>query len=376
MITVVIALISFAIAFVAGGVLSKVYFTMQFGGSGDLDEGQPDRVRRTVGGETSHTSDTIDHATHQHMLTEQRSRYRKRVLALNKVLGRHQNAQQKIGDKLQKIQKTQGSQTDSTLQREKLVVELQEKSSDLGEQLEARDAEIARLHEEFEPLQNAHNVEQQKFESAQNALSLVQIERDELTARINRLEAEVQDRPNGNNDQNDPNDATVAENLRADVGEMRERLATRDRQIHDLELQLRDGQAQISDFETQLESWKRRVSPLTRKLTQQRNVIQRLREPAFDAHSIGEPANDAEQCDKARRPLDELIDDLKEIRGIGPALERRLNLQGIRRFEQIAGMTEFQLADIAEQIAVAPAIVHRDGWIEQARSLAERQQAN
>lgn len=369
MMTVVIALVSFAIAFVAGGVLSKAYFTTQFGQPDRLDASRPDQDIRATGSRSDSGAATIDHATHERKLKEQRSRYRKRVLALNKVISRHEGAQEKIREKLHQIQRMHGIRTDSTAQTKSLVAGSRANSSDPDGRLDARDAELAKLREEFELLQNAHDVEQRKSESAQSALNLVQIERDELTARIDRLEAEIQARPNENDDQDDPNHATVAANLRAGMGEMRESLARRDRQIHDLELQAREGEAQILDLEGRLEGWKQRVSPLTRKLTQQRNVIRQLREPTDEAHSTNGQARD-----EPRRAIEELIDDLKEISGIGPALERRLNLQGIRRFEQIAELSEQQLADIARQISIAPNIMRRDRWIEQARSLAERHQ--
>lgn len=368
MMTVVIALISFAVAFVAGGVLSKAYLTMQFG---TLQFGRPDQDERdrATDGRTGDSTEMIDRATHQRTLNMQRARYRKRVLALNKVISRHEEAQEQIREKLHEIQRAQGSKAKSASQTRIQTERLREKTSDLCAQLAARDTELAGLHDNFKLLQKAHDVEQQKSESAQGALNLVQIERDELTARISRLEGKIQTRLNAVDDQDGPNHATVAANLRAKMGEMRECLAGRDRQIHNLEMQSRESQTQLGDLEIRLESWKQRVSPLTRKLTQQRNVIRRLREPEDEADSTTGQA-----IDEPRRPLDELIDDLKEISGIGPALERRLNLQGIRRFEQIAELTESQLANIAKQIAIAPTIMQRDRWIEQARSLAERHQ--
>ena len=66
---------------------------------------------------------------------------------------------------------------------------------------------------------------------------------------------------------------------------------------------------------------------------------------------------------------DTQTDDLKAIRGIGPALEQRLNSYGIHRFHQIANMSEQELADIAKKLAISPAIVERDEWIQQAHAL-------
>ena len=56
-------------------------------------------------------------------------------------------------------------------------------------------------------------------------------------------------------------------------------------------------------------------------------------------------------------------------RGIGPALERRLNRHGIRRLEQLAGLSEQELIEITEKLAIAPNLAQRDRWIDQAREL-------
>ena len=64
-------------------------------------------------------------------------------------------------------------------------------------------------------------------------------------------------------------------------------------------------------------------------------------------------------------------DDLTQIKGIGPAIEKKLNRLGIKRFEQIA---KWDLADVAviDQRLAFKGRIEREGWISQARKLASR----
>jgi poly(hydroxyalkanoate) granule-associated protein len=67
-------------------------------------------------------------------------------------------------------------------------------------------------------------------------------------------------------------------------------------------------------------------------------------------------------------------DDLKQINGIGPALERKLNDAGITRFDQIASWSEAEVAEIENNVLKRSGRVAREDWIAQAkRATAERQ---
>jgi predicted flap endonuclease-1-like 5' DNA nuclease len=65
-----------------------------------------------------------------------------------------------------------------------------------------------------------------------------------------------------------------------------------------------------------------------------------------------------------------LADDLKEIGGVGPALEAWLNEHGIFHFWQIAVMEAPQLAWLANNLPHFGSRVYREHWIEQAIQLA------
>ncbi len=62
-------------------------------------------------------------------------------------------------------------------------------------------------------------------------------------------------------------------------------------------------------------------------------------------------------------------DNLKRIRGIGPANEKKLNALGIFHFDQIAAWGEAQ-AEWVNSFLAFPGRIEREDWINQAKALA------
>lgn len=63
-------------------------------------------------------------------------------------------------------------------------------------------------------------------------------------------------------------------------------------------------------------------------------------------------------------------DDLQRIRGIGPALERKLNEMGVQSFAQIASWTEAEIDTFEAKLAKVQRRVRRDEWVAQAKELS------
>lgn len=63
-------------------------------------------------------------------------------------------------------------------------------------------------------------------------------------------------------------------------------------------------------------------------------------------------------------------DDLKVISGIGPKLEQVLNGMGLRRYADIAALKAADVARIEAELGLDGRVA-RDGWVEQARTLAK-----
>jgi len=321
--TTVIALICFAVAFISGSMLSKAFF---------VTRGSPDAVDRNK-----------LHA----LLQAQRVRYRKRIIALNNVIGRHEEVRDQIRDKVATIER---SYTDQGKQLNKMKTELEQgrqKNQTLQKQLDNREHGMTEIAAESDS------------SAKDKELAMLRIERDELAARIIRMEA---DQTQTTGTAKDNKDETAS--MRAVMGELRETLATRDRNVHDLKVELQYSTERTKRLEAKLDDWRQRVTPLTQKLKQQKEVIQKFRQGIRNSDASNQPGSD--------RQNEQRCDDLKAIRGIGPALERRLQRHGIYRYAQIAELTMEELAEVVKKLAIVPNLAKRDEWIQQARDLQEQ----
>ena len=83
-------------------------------------------------------------------------------------------------------------------------------------------------------------------------------------------------------------------------------------------------------------------------------------------------ADQASAEDEQATPADEDPDDLKQIKGIGPAIEKTLNELGIWRYEQIADMSEYEIDRVAQQIKGFRSRIYREDWLGQARDLHQQ----
>jgi NADH-quinone oxidoreductase subunit E len=65
-------------------------------------------------------------------------------------------------------------------------------------------------------------------------------------------------------------------------------------------------------------------------------------------------------------------DNLKLIKGVGPAIEKTLNELGIKRFDQIAQMSEYDIDRVAHRLKGFRSRIYREDWIGQARDLHDQ----
>ncbi|WP_394153386.1 50S ribosomal protein L21 [Loktanella salsilacus] len=63
-------------------------------------------------------------------------------------------------------------------------------------------------------------------------------------------------------------------------------------------------------------------------------------------------------------------DDLKQLSGVGPALEKKLHAEGITTFAQIAAWSDADAEEFGEKLNFKGRI-QREGWIEQAKELSK-----
>ena len=94
-------------------------------------------------------------------------------------------------------------------------------------------------------------------------------------------------------------------------------------------------------------------------------------ETHIEEHSFeSAPFNDAALND---HDTSNLRDDLKQIKGIGPAIEKTLHELGIFRFDQVAEMNEYDIDRIAKRLKGFRTRIYREDWMGQARILQDQQ---
>ncbi len=76
----------------------------------------------------------------------------------------------------------------------------------------------------------------------------------------------------------------------------------------------------------------------------------------------------AKAAPKAKKTAD-VADDLKQLKGVGPKLEEKLHAAGVTRFAQIAAWGPEDVTEMDDKLSFKGRI-ERDGWIEQAKTLA------
>ncbi|MEO1399368.1 MAG: NADH:ubiquinone oxidoreductase [Pseudomonadota bacterium] len=88
------------------------------------------------------------------------------------------------------------------------------------------------------------------------------------------------------------------------------------------------------------------------------------------------PAPAAAEAGEADKPAtltearDGKADNLKEIKGVGPKLEKLLHSMGFYHFDQIANWTAKEVAWVDENLEGFKGRVSRDSWVDQAKILA------
>jgi predicted flap endonuclease-1-like 5' DNA nuclease len=141
-----------------------------------------------------------------------------------------------------------------------------------------------------------------------------------------------------------------------------ERYRVRDEEAKRLEAELTEARAQVLRLEESSSRTISRVEPVLH--------------PAVltDGHDASNDTIDNEQIEPPDADDSGSLsrDDLQQIKGIGPAIEKTLNEMGITRFHQVAGMSEYDINRVAERLKGLHTRIHREDWIGQARELEAR----
>lgn len=237
------------------------------------------------------------------------------------------------------------------------------------EQLAPKDAEIARLRariEELEPfVERSRRSEREQEQERAHASAALRGKEGELAAhqaRFTEIDAEL---------------ARVRAQSQEDLTRIREALEDRDREIQQLratveELNMLRGEVEKKDIALR-EAEERRVMDVSereeeigalRKRLVEYRAAQRVGPPSKSTGPSGSTAHSPSAAGHSGgklRPRQQ--DDLKQIHGIGPVMERVLNRMGMFTFRQIAEWKDQDVEHMASELNTFPDRIRHDNWI-------------
>lgn len=168
------------------------------------------------------------------------------------------------------------------------------------------------------------------------------------------------------------------EALEARGAEQERALEEKDEKIFRLSQQLSSWQSRLAPLVEKFQERDREATELQDELDRAINRIAELEvltrpdetqiEPIDEdaAELLRDASNDQYDDTTEQRSAG---DDLKQIKGVGPAIERTLHELGIFRFEQLAGISEYDIDRIAARLRGLRSRIYREDWIGQARAL-------
>lgn len=179
----------------------------------------------------------------------------------------------------------------------------------------------------------------------------------EMERKLDRIQYKIR-QAQEDNDQQLSKSNEVNEQLKKEIAELNQELARKQEKQID--------QSALSQLENELGALRFRAKQLEFQKQELEEVNERLKKELESKtqakSSIMEPMH------PFVRPLEiNEKDDLTRIKGIGPFIEKRLNMLGIYTFGQISEFTPETIEHISKAIEFFPKRIVRDNWVGQAK---------
>lgn len=220
--------------------------------------------------------DIVVASEHRRQLQALHRRYRRRLRAARDALVQQKANREQLRNALREAENRREVKATLLAAAEREVQASRQRIATLELQQQESERLIATLQEQTKALQTQLAEAQEKFAATEREHGLLRIERDELAARTQRLQALPRDLTSAPDDHSQAAAQPPDEDVRAQIGMLRHSLAERDSRIHELECQLREGESRRRELESNLHSWKLRIAPLAYQLKKQRERTRRF----------------------------------------------------------------------------------------------------
>jgi len=290
----------------------------------------------------------MDRVSHfQASLTDSKNRAKELSTVVQEAFERRDQLQREIKD-------IRGNLEAAVVARDQLASSMEAHGADT-DLLQERDERIDKLSHELANWQNRLPPLIERFRIRNEEANQLEAELDEARARIRDLEelqteaAAHQTRIEPVHDPAELTDGLDASNDASDIDE---------------------------NFETWIEEVDVQAEPEAEEETEAEEEPEAETEPEAEAEPEAEEEHEAEaeaEADYAAElePHDDR-DDLKMIKGVGPAIEKTLNEIGILSLRQIADMSEYDIDRVARRLKGFHSRIYREDWIGQARALLDQ----
>jgi predicted flap endonuclease-1-like 5' DNA nuclease len=173
----------------------------------------------------------------------------------------------------------------------------------------------------------------------------------------------------------DPSAARIA-TLEAERDDGRRALAAKDAEIRALVAQRDARIAEVERLRRERAEVALDRDDLLKERDRLREDLARMAEQAGELAVLRRALADREASGVAEAPAAQAGDDLRRIRGIGPAFERTLRHNGVFTIAQIAAWTDTDIAAIAPKLRIKPERIRREGWVEAATAISAPAQSS
>jgi predicted flap endonuclease-1-like 5' DNA nuclease len=282
------------------------------------------------------------------------------------------NAQRTEHDRLTEQNKALMEQVSQYLASNK---DAKNRAKELSEAIQEAYARRDQLQREIKEIRSTLEASVSERDQLQSNISSQTIENADLEAKdshINKLQLEL-------------------ENWRNRLPPLIEKFRQRNEVAEQLEADLADAHERIAELEALVEPGQTRIEPVCDpdELTDGRDAsnddddddeVVANDDETDSAEAVAE--SDDTSSDDADHNEDEdedeiaaingARDNLKAIKGVGPAIEKTLNEMGIFRYQQIADMSEYDIDRIANRLKGFRSRIYREDWIGQARDLRDQ----
>jgi len=269
------------------------------------------------------------------------------------VLEHHQANADRLHARIQELEPAQGRVHWLEVQLSERDTQHRTALHEIERQLAERNqkiAEIAPLQQKLIVQEAARDSWEAKYAQAAHRATDEAARSQELHTRIDELQAQL----------------TFREQR---LSEKDNHIATLQRQINAFDSVQREmaGQARVVDEKEE------EINRLRKRLVEVRAALRIRTDGGVAPHPV-QPAGDqlSLQIAQVKPSTAPPKDDLKQIRGIGPAFERVLNNMGIVTFRQVAQWDTTDLKRIADKLDTVPDRIKRDKWIARAKKLYEQ----